>query len=195
MSLFDDFKKSLGIQSTEFDTELMEVLTGNLTELENQRKKGGMETIQPKFREVIKGFWVNRYKKGKLPRISSSIVSDRSHYNKAVRQLELSDYIRIYQSSGFLYAEKGEFKKDKILTKSEEKLIKGFKGTKYEGHEYYKGDKIKCNSMSDLYRVALVFTTEGYRVGINEYSDLNDFILTITAPKIETEAADLNDKA
>ena len=55
------------------------------------------------------------------------------------------------------------------------------------------GDKIHCKNWKDLRRTALVLSTEGYGVTVIGFSDMSDNILTITAPKIETEAADLND--
>ena len=50
------------------------------------------------------------------------------------------------------------------------------------------GDKIHCKNWKDLRRTALILSTEGYGVTVIGFSDMSDNILTITAPKIETEA-------
>lgn len=144
------------------------------------------ETVQPKYREIIKSFWVQPYKKGRLPKLSH-LDNDRSHYVKAIRQLDLSDWIKIYQSNGWLYAEKGEYKYIRKMTEKDEAHIMkyGAIGSEYEGHEYRKGDKIKCRSLEDMMRVGLIFMVEGYKVGIAEYEDMKNCLLTITAEKGE----------
>lgn len=53
--------------------------------------------------------------------------------------------------------------------------------------EWNVGDKIQCKDWKDLRTKALILSTYGYGVSVVGFSDMSDDILTITAPKIETE--------
>lgn len=53
------------------------------------------------------------------------------------------------------------------------------------------GDKIQCKDARDLRRWALNLSSEGYGIGILDYHDIYEHVLTIMAlPEADTEGGD-----